>query len=1240
MQRSASSVLSRLIQRACAVMAAAVAAVLVAPAAHAQLNENCVVSVLNRNVQAKADGTWVLPNIPANFGSLRARATCVQGGVTTYGESAGFTIPVNGSVTLPPIVIGPTTPIPTALRLSAPSTTLTTVGASTQLQVLATFPNGGLQTDVTASGSTGYIVSNPEIASITAGGLVTARRSGTVVVQATNEGTSGLLSIRVALAGVDSDGDGLTDDEELRLGMNPNNPADALLDQDRDGLNALEEFRAGTDPRNPDTDGDGISDGDEVRCVRGGFCTNPLLADTDGDGLRDALEIATGSNPLDPNSYNLAAALSGLRVTPGSFTLVVNSLTGTASVQLTVIGTLVDGNEINLTSTARQTTYSSSNVTSCNFGSPDGRVFASAAGTCNITVRNNGRSVVVPGTVQDFAPNALSFVAIPGYANGVAVSGQFAFIAAGSGGLQVVDLSVDRRTPRVVAALSLGGNANDITLAGNLAYLATTGGLKVVDVSTPTAPRLLGTFSGVGNILGVKVRGTAAFVTGGSSLTIISAANPGAMIQAGQISVGGTAWNLELDSTRNLAVVAAGSAGLRLVDIANLSAPVLRGGIATGDARGVALSGNTAIVADFSSSMTAVNIANVATPQVLSRTQQSLGGLLNGVAITGNFAVGADVFFVNGVPIVDISNPAALAPRTIMNFPARDDNGMGIAVDNSFIYLVADQSGLNRGGASGNSRLYIGQYQPRVDLAGVPPTVTITAPNPSNLVYEGAPLTVTVDAVDDVAVASVQFFVNGVASFLSTTAPYQYTLTVPTGISTLQLGAVARDLGDNASTAQPVSVAVAPDPLTQVVGTVRSASGQLVAGAVVTAPGGRTATTDTDGRFQIVGVPTVLGNLVVQVVYTPASGLPSNGSSAAVAPVLGGTTDIGTITLIEASWETNLGTLWTTCDDCFTQRTLPFSFPFYGTPQTIAFVGSNGYITFGAGDSTFTESVAAFNVRSRISAFFDDLIGGGGVWINDTLPDRYVVTYNGMRHFSSGGSFTLQIQLLRDGRIVMGYRGISPLGTGSITGLTPGPNSPFVQVNFSEQAVIDVPALTAVYEYFTNTSTFDLDGAFIVYTPTANGGYSVRTILQAAAAPLSTLTGQPGASAPVSAVAQRRAATTLAAGSTATSAPAPVAAAAPTPQALANAEVTVRSSGNARWVGMVNTDAQGRFTLSGVPAGGIDVEVRREGRLIARGGAVFGGGQLNQAQLMQIELRSAEQPMKLAPVGSTAPAVR
>lgn len=1204
------------------VIASVTIGLLAAGASHAQLNENCVVSVLNRNVQVQPDGTWVLPNIPANFGSLRARATCVQNGITSYGESPAFAIPVNGSVNLPPITLGPTTPIPTQVRVSAPATTLTSLGATVQLRVMATYPGGGPLVDITGIG-TGYTVSNPQIATITAGGLVTAVRSGVVVVQAIKEGTQGILSLRVSPAGADSDGDGIPDDDEIRLGMNPNNAADALLDADHDGLTALVEFQLGTNPNNADTDGDGISDGDEVRCVRGGFCTNPLLADTDGDGIRDLTEINTGSDPTNPASYNLAAALAGLRVTPSGFTLVVNSLTGSASVQLTVIGTLIDGFEINLTSTARQTTYSSSNLASCNFGAPDGRVFASASGACNITVSNNGRSFVVPGTVQDFSPGALSFVPIPGYANGVAVSGDFAFVASGSTGLQVVSLSADRRTPAVVASLNIGATSNDITLAGNMAYLATTGGLKVVDVSTPTAPRLLGTFAGVGNALGVKVRGTTAFVTGGSSLFVVSVANPGAMIQAGSLNVGGTAWNVELDPTRNLAAVAAGAAGLKLVDVSNLSALVLRGTASTGDARGVAVRGNTAIVADYNNSMTSVDIANLAAPTILSRTDLNLGGRLTNVVLSGNFAIGADVLFVNGVPIVDITNPLALAPRTILNFPARDDNGMGIAVDNAFIYLVADRSGLNRGGSSGDSRLYIGQYQPRLDLAGVPPTSAITSPVNGNQFFEGAPLTMTVDAVDDVSVASVRFIVGGSTAFIATTAPYQYTFTVPSGVSSLTLGATAVDLGGNEGVAQPVSVSVAPDPLTRVVGMVTDTAGTPLEGAVVTAPGGRTGTTGADGRFEIVGVPTILGSLVLQARYTPPNGLSRSGSSAPVAPVVGGTTDVGAISVIDVVFETNFGIFWTTCDDCSIARTLPFTFNFYGVPQNTGFVGTNGYITFGAGDSTFSESIPAFSSLRRISAFFDDLIGGGGVWVNDSLPDRFIVTYDRTRHFSFGGSNTLQIQLFRDGRIVFAYKGITALATGAITGLTPGPNSPFLQVNYSETPSIDVPAGTAIYEYFTSANLFDLDNAFVVFTPTASGGYSVRTIPAPAVAQASALTGAPTLlrAQALSAPSQLRAA------SRASSAARVIVAA-----DIADAEVLVTSSGNVRYLGMTNTDAQGRFSLSGVPAGGINVLVRRNGVLLARGAGVFAGGNLNQAQLVQIELVSPEILPKAGPV--------
>src|SRR5437667_12811365 len=84
----------------------------------AQLNQNCTVSVLNRTVQVNADGSWVLPNIPANFGQVKARATCVQNGVTTFGESAFFTVPANGAVNLPQIILGSANPIPLSLAIT------------------------------------------------------------------------------------------------------------------------------------------------------------------------------------------------------------------------------------------------------------------------------------------------------------------------------------------------------------------------------------------------------------------------------------------------------------------------------------------------------------------------------------------------------------------------------------------------------------------------------------------------------------------------------------------------------------------------------------------------------------------------------------------------------------------------------------------------------------------------------------------------------------------------------------------------------------------------------------------------------------------------------------------------------------------------------------------------------------------------------------------------------------------
>ena len=62
------------------------------------LNENCVINVLNRTVQVQPDGTWALPNVPSSMGQVRARATCVQNGITSVGETDYFSLVANTAI--------------------------------------------------------------------------------------------------------------------------------------------------------------------------------------------------------------------------------------------------------------------------------------------------------------------------------------------------------------------------------------------------------------------------------------------------------------------------------------------------------------------------------------------------------------------------------------------------------------------------------------------------------------------------------------------------------------------------------------------------------------------------------------------------------------------------------------------------------------------------------------------------------------------------------------------------------------------------------------------------------------------------------------------------------------------------------------------------------------------------------------------------------------------------------------
>jgi hypothetical protein len=106
-----------------------------------------------------------------------------------------------------------------------------------------------------------------------------------------------------SILATDSDGDGLSDAEELLLGTNPNN-----VDTDGDGIPDGIEVRRGWNPTNGaspglagsdiDTDRDGLPD--VVELIIG---TDPNIPDTDGDRIKDGYEVVRQTDPLNPLDF-------------------------------------------------------------------------------------------------------------------------------------------------------------------------------------------------------------------------------------------------------------------------------------------------------------------------------------------------------------------------------------------------------------------------------------------------------------------------------------------------------------------------------------------------------------------------------------------------------------------------------------------------------------------------------------------------------------------------------------------------------------------------------------------------------------------------------------------------------------------------------------------------------------------------------------------------------------------------
>ncbi len=109
----------------------------------------------------------------------------------------------------------------------------------------------------------------------------------------------------------------------------------------------------------------------------------------------------------------------------------------------------------------------------------------------------------------------------------------------------------------------------------------------------------------------------------------------------------------------------------------------------------------------------------------------------------------------------------------------------------------------------------------------------------------------------------------------------------------------------------------------------------------------------------------------------------------------------------------------------------------YGVSYSSFYICSNGYITFGTSDTTYSETLEDHFSLPRIAGIFDDFNpSSGGTVSYEQLADRMVVTWDGIPEYSESNSSTFQVEMYFDGTIVLSYLDVAVVD--GLVGLSEG----------------------------------------------------------------------------------------------------------------------------------------------------------------------------------------------------------
>jgi hypothetical protein len=171
-----------------------------------------------------------------------------------------------------------------------------------------------------------------------------------------------------------------------------------------------------------------------------------------------------------------------------------------------------------------------------------------------------------PVEIGKIGSSSLSFL-------GFAISGNYAYVACGSAGMTVIDIS-NPALPRIVGSYDTPGWAYGVAVEGNYAYVADgAGGLRILNISNPSVPVSVGSVALLGSTRDVTVAGNYAYTANSSSIQIVNISNKTAPVGVGQYAFASPSLGMQIKVQGTVAYTALSTGGLITLDVSNPAAP-------------------------------------------------------------------------------------------------------------------------------------------------------------------------------------------------------------------------------------------------------------------------------------------------------------------------------------------------------------------------------------------------------------------------------------------------------------------------------------------------------------------------------------------------------------------------------------------------------------------------------------------------------------------------------------------